>query len=458
MKRFRFLSALVVGLSSAASAGQLAVEGEVLVRARAGRLQDVHAALAARGLPVLQTDRFSGVMRVRVDQGREEATIAELSALNEFAYAERNGVCFVGGEPNDTFFHLQWHLRNTGQSGGLVGADIDVMRAWNVTTGSPSIGIAVIDTGIMFDHPEFAGRIAPNGWDFIEDDGVPQAEHPHGTQVSGCIAANANNDFAVTGVDWACAIIPIKMFDAQGEGTNFNLAQSLNYCATQRNVQVVSMSIINASCGATLVDALQNARDAGKILVACAGNLGIGDADVSCPGASPLTISVGWTNRFDARNLFSATGNALDFVAPGTQIVTTAQSLTDTTASVNGCSFATPITAGVVALLLARAQALGVTLDHDRVYELLRRGAEDEVGPPWEDAPGWDAYFGHGRVNAYRSLLALGADLNGDGIVDGTDLMALLGSWGPCAACATDIDNDGQVDGADLATLLGQWG
>ncbi|MCI0630865.1 MAG: S8 family serine peptidase [Phycisphaerales bacterium] len=460
---------LIAAQAALGAANQTYVPREILVRASPGRDDAARAAIENLRLTILETDAFSGVMRVRTngDDDREDHYLEALNDLPEIAYAERNGIGHVGEIPNDTFFGLQWHLHNTGQSGGTPGADIQCVDAWDVFTGSSLIGVAVLDTGIQFNHPDLVGRIAANGWDFVNEDSDPAADHGHGTWVSGCIAANANNRFAVAGVDWACQIVPIKVVDQNGFGTTFDLAEALNYAASQANVHIVSMSLINYPNDSTLIDALQNARDAGKILIACAGNGGIGNADVSFPGASNLTMSIGFTTRQDLRHSNSATGNALDFVAPGTAIVTLAHGTSaDTFATFTGCSFATPITSGVAALLLGAAQEAGVTLTHDDVYQLLQAGAEDQVGPASQDTPGWDAFFGHGRVNAYLSLLALPpacpADINLDEQVNVNDMLELISQWGQCpTGCTADIfpkGGSGAVDINDLLALIADWG
>ena len=230
-----------------------------------------------------------------------------------------------GGDviPDDTSFGDLWHLNNTGQSGGTPDADIEAIEAWDITTGSNSIVVAVLDTGIDSDHPEFLGRVLP-GFDFVNEDSDPEADHPHGALVSGILAANADNSFAVAGVDHFAKILPVKVLNASNLGTLADLIEGLTYAADQ-GADVISMSLINYPVGFSFLDdALQYARDSGAILIACAGNGGIGDADVSGPGASPLTISVGATTRIDARASFSGTGSALDVVAPGSSITTIA--------------------------------------------------------------------------------------------------------------------------------------
>jgi subtilisin family serine protease len=387
------------------------VAGEILVRGRTHGSRAFLTDFAGTGLVTLEIDAVSGVLRLGVPIGSEDTWIQILSAHPDVKYAERNGIGHGGATtPDDSWFGQAWHLENTGQNGGTVGADINATTAWDLTTGSPNVVIAVLDSGIDTAHPEFAGRIDLDGRDFVNDDPDPEADHPHGTWVTATLAANSDNGFGVSGVDWQCKILPIKVLDATNSGTTFDLAQGLNYVATQTDVSVVSMSLINYPGSQTLLDALEVAADAGKILVSCAGNGGPGNADTSYPGASPRTISIGATTRNDARASFSATGSALDFVAPGASIATAVDgSLADTFTVVSGCSFATPITSGVVGLLIARAEALGLgSLDQATVYDILRASAADGVGPASEDSAGRDDFFGHGRIDARAALDQLG--------------------------------------------------
>jgi thermitase len=443
--------------------GHLYTRGEIIIAARDPDAGAIGVAAAA-GLIVVDFDEVSGAVLCAVPFARESDMMQRLGRLPQVAFVERNGVGAGGIVPNDTHFVSQWHLRNTGQSGGTVGADIDAVRAWDLETGSTSVIVAVLDTGIDSDHPEFVGRIAPNGFDFVNEDANPEADHAHGTWVSGCIAANADNGFAVAGVDWHCKILPIKVLDQFNGGTNFDLAQGLNYVATLPEVDIVNMSLINYPNSASLQSAVLSASLAGKILAVCAGNGGIGNADVSFPGAYPQSISIGNTTRTDARNPSSGTGVALDFVAPGTSIVTAAHNTNvNTFDSVTGCSFATPNTAGVIALLVGRAETdYGRTLTQADVVELLRRSAEDQVGPPAEDVPGRDNFFGWGRVNAYFAILALDCwvrDLDSSGGVDLADLTRLLANFGlPALPADGDISGDGIVDLRDLTLMLSGFG
>jgi thermitase len=356
-------------------------------------------------------------------------------------YAEPNSLG-EGGDfiPNDTFFPQQWHLNNTGQTGGTADADIDAVEGWQITRGSSAIVLAILDTGIDSDHPEFQGRILP-GFDFVNEDSDPEADHPHGVLVSGISAANTDNNFAGSGVDHNVSILPVKVLDSQNLGTTFDLAQGLVFAANQR-AHVINMSLINFPlASSTLNDALQFARDAGAILVACAGNGGIGNADQSGPGASPLTISVGATDDNDARASFSGTGQALDMVAPGLSVPTTVfNSSRDEVTLFSGCSAATPVVAGIATLLLS----VEPSLTHDDIRNILTETAEDLVGPPSEDTPGRDDFFGFGRVNMHAALQSV------VGLRPAQCQAALKGN-------AIDPDGEGKGVGAIIPTGTGRF-
>lgn len=329
-----------------------------------------------------------------------EAAVSALSGDPSCRYAHPNYLG-RGGEviPDDTSFGSQWHLVNTGQSGGLLDADIDAESGWSISRGSASVVVAVLDTGLDSDHPEFDGRVTP-GFDFVGDDTDPEDDHGHGTMASGILAANANNDFAVAGVDHFCTIMPIKILNQDNLGSTFDLVQGIDFAVTQ-GVEVMSMSLIGYPDALAIRNALRDASEAGVVLVACGGNDGLGDADVSWPGASEYTISVGWTDDLDVRDDDSGTGMALDVVAPGAGVITVRyDSSADLTTSFSGCSAATPVVAGIASLCLAVDSELATA----SVRALIIAGSEDEVGPPEEDGPGWDPYYGYGRVNLEETL------------------------------------------------------
>ena len=260
----------------------------------------------------------------------------------------------------------------------------------------------MLDTGIDHDHAEFSGRIV-SGFDFVNNDADPEDDHFHGSAVSGLLGANANNNFQVAGVDQHCKIMPVKVLDQNNAGQTTWLVDGIVHAYTNGE-KVLSMSLINYPNNPALRDALTDARNAGSILVACAGNGGIGNADSSFPGASNKTISIGATNNDDWRASYSGTGSALDYVAPGDDVVTIApHDPSDSFWLFNGCSSATPVAAGIVSILVG----LEPSLVQNDIKALLTAGAEDLVGNPAEDTPGRDDFMGEGRLNLDASVNAL---------------------------------------------------
>lgn len=372
------------------------------------------------GLPTRRCVRVSmpGIVSEEKQQLR---LVRALGGVESVEWNARGG----GGQlsPDDTYFAQQWHLQNTGQSGATPGADIEVVPAWNIQVGDPSVVVAVLDTGLDTAHPEFSGRTAP-GWDFVNEDSDPSADHAHGVYVAALLGAKTDNFFGVAGVDPNCTIVPLKVLDSQNQGTLFDLLQALDWCELN-GVDVVNMSLIDYPQSAMLESALQSVRNAGSVLVACAGNGGVGDADASWPGASPETISIGFTDRNDWRHSDSGTGSALDLVAPGASLYTASNSYINTFSQFTGCSAATPLASGVASLLLAEYP----DLSHDDVLNFLLQGAEDGVGAPAEDGSGRDDYYGMGRLNAMGALSAL-CSCDGSESLRGSPPTASVGSGG----------------------------
>jgi subtilisin family serine protease len=383
--------------------GMRHVEDELLLRLEDfGRDRHaVDAAIEARGARVVGELPALGLLRVRVAPGRKALQErGSLGALAGVRSAELNEVGEGGELPDDPHFPGQWHLDNSGDAGGTPGADIDAVRAWNIAQGDDGIVVAVLDSGIDYTHPELGPRALP-GWDFVNEDPDPTFDHPHGVYVTGLLATVTDNASGLASADRHCRVLPVKVLNSVNGGTSFDLAQGIAWSVAQ-GADVISMSLINFSGTTTMVDALNYASSAGCILVACAGNLGWGNADVSWPGASPQTISIGHTDRNDKRITETASGSALDFVAPGVSVRTTTPYSHGGFTSFTGCSAATPVAAGIVSMMLG----VNPDLTQDDVYELLRAGAEDQVGGT-SDVRGRDDYYGHGRLNAYQSLSAL---------------------------------------------------
>jgi hypothetical protein len=226
--------------------------------------------------------------------------------------------------------------------------------------------------------------------------------------VAGMLAASANNGFEVAGVDRHCMILPVRI-----NGDSYDAVQGLDFAAAQQ-ADVVNMSFIVFGDSQLIHDAVIAAADAGVILIAAAGNSsGFGSADKHAPAKFPEVISIGATDDQDHRAFWSSTGDTLDFVAPGELIWTVSGAGTGTGVHASGTSFASPTVAGIGSI----ARTLDPFLTSAQLYELLREGAEDQVGDPSEDTPGWDPYHGWGRVNLRSTLEALCGCQGGESLI-----------------------------------------
>ena len=307
-----------------------------------------------------------------------EAAIQALARQPQVRLIEPDYTVFADAIPNDPRFDELWGLNNTGQSSGTPGADISAVEAWDITTGSSSVLVGVIDEGIQITHPDLAaniwvnpGEIAGNGidddgngfiddingWDFFNNDNsvFDGPSDDHGTHVAGTIGAVGNNSTGVTGVNWNVTIMSLKFLGPTG-GSTADAISAIEY-AQDKGVPVTS----NSWGGGGFSQALKDAIDACNcVFVAAAGNDGQ-NTDVTPHYPSSYTssnvISVASTTRTDARSSFSNFGaTSVDLGAPGSSILSTVP--TNTYGLKSGTSMATPHVSGVVALLLANDPSL----------------------------------------------------------------------------------------------------
>jgi subtilisin family serine protease len=305
-------------------------------------------------------------------------------------YAELDGTGTGGLVPNDPLFGQQWHHNNSVRPG----SDIHTPLAWNITQGSSDVLVAVLDTGLTDSLPEFSGRVVP-GYNFAYSNNNTADDYGHGTAVAGILCANANNGVLGAGVDWQCRVMPIKVLDQNNYGYYSWWAQGIDY-AVSHGVRVLNLSAGGSSSDLTLTLSISNAIASGAIFVTITHNDGAGV--IRFPGNLPMCITVGATDQSDRRAGFSNYGPEIDLVAPGTNMVTVGRSGFSETWW--GTSFAAPQVAGVCSMLAA----LRPDLNQDQARALVCAGAEDGVGDA-NDTPGFDIYYGWGRLNAYNSLL-----------------------------------------------------
>lgn len=258
-------------------------------------------------------------------------------------YAEPNYLVHIYATPNDTDFGSLWGLDNTGQTGGIADADIDAPEAWDLTTGANTVVIAVIDSGVAYNHPDLAANIWVNnaeltgsagvdddgngyiddinGWDFVGGDNDPTDLHGHGTHVAGTIAAVGNNSAGITGVMWNAKIMPLRFLGATGTGGPISDAIAAIQYADANGAHVIN----NSWGGGGFSQALKDAIDASSAVVVCAaGNDGTDNDETPAYPASYSSaniIAVGATDHNDCSATFSNYGVAsVDLLAPGVSI------------------------------------------------------------------------------------------------------------------------------------------
>ncbi len=220
---------------------------EVIAKFKPGTSQaEKQALIAAYGLTPLDSIEELGIYRLRTSGSLSAQQMVMLYGQETLIESAEPNHQVRGGDffPNDTFFPTQWFLHNTGQTSGTPDADIDAVEGWQLTRGSSSIVVAVLDTGIESGHPEFQGRLVP-GFDFVNDDDDPEADHPHGVSVTGILAANSDNNFAGAGVDHRVSIMPVKVLDAFNSGSFFGIAEGITFAANQ-GAHVINLRRIKA--------------------------------------------------------------------------------------------------------------------------------------------------------------------------------------------------------------------
>ena len=351
------------------------VPGEVLVAFRGG--PGAAAARTELGADLVRTFDNIGVQHWRLPPGLAVDTALQgISRHPNLLYAEPNYLYHADGLPNDARRNELYGMHNLGQTGGTADADIDALEAWQVQTGSASVVVADIDTGVDYNHPDLAANIWTNpnevagngidddangyiddvrGWDFVNNDNDPMDDNSHGSHTSGTFGAVGNNGVGVVGVSWTLQIMPLKFLNAGGSGSTANAILAVNYAASfvdgsgNKIVRITS----NSWGGGPKSNSLQNAIAAsGALFVASAGNSG--GSGKQYPAAYTLSniISVAATDKNDALASFSSFGvDWVDLGAPGVDTLSTTPG--GAYGLKSGTSMSCPHVTGAAALVLA---------------------------------------------------------------------------------------------------------
>lgn len=383
------LSATAAGPLSAAGPSMAdRIPGRVIIGLRAGQhssAQVFGAQLGAQLGPSLRSFEplAADLLALSVDPPAADRLIARLAHDPQVAYVEPEYRLHLARTPNDPRYSEQWALPR-----------IDAPAAWERSTGSAAVRVAVVDTGVYTGHPELVGRVLP-GRDFVHDDDDAADDHGHGTFIAGVIAAAGDDGVGVAGVCWSCQIVPVKVMDSAGNGGSGTVAQGIRW-AVDQGAQVLNISLGGGRNPAVLREAISYAEQRGVLVVAAAGNEALDGNPVEYPAAYPSVLAVAATTPDDRHAIFSNYGEQIDLAAPGVGITSTTwgSAGSDGYTTDDGTSAATPFVAGVAGLLLS----VNPELRADSLRELLRSSADD-LG-----VSGWDVYTGAGRVNAARAL------------------------------------------------------
>lgn len=395
-------------------------EGELLVKFKPGVIQDrITAINSESGVKVLKVIPKINLHRLGSTKGKTTKELLELYRRDpNVEYAEPDYVVTIAANPNDPDYPLLWGLNNTGQTGGTADADIDAPEAWDYLYGSwGSVVVAVIDTGVDYNHPDLANNIWVNtgeipgdgidndnngyiddyrGWDFCNNDNNPFDDNNHGTHVAGTIAAAGYNGTGVIGVNYKAKIMPLKFLDSSGSGYTSDAVEAILYAA-EMGAKVMSNSWGGIGYSIAELDAINiaYANGNGALFVAAAGNSSA-DNDLSpfYPASYdvPNVVSVAATDNKDAMASFSCYGfTSVDLGAPGVSIYSAKPN--SGYQYLSGTSMATPHVSGAAALIIAAYPHLTV----DGVKNLILNSTDPKASLQDKTVTG-------GRLNVYRAL------------------------------------------------------
>ena len=385
----RLAAALIVGLAAWSQAQAVApdewAKGRLLVMQRAGlsdieldKIVKVHGGKARRiGKSDLHIVDLPG-------NASETAVLAQLARHPHLKFAELDYKVKPDFVANDPYGGSEWHLP-------VLRAD----SAWDVAQGA-GVTVAILDSGVLGSHQDLLPNLVP-GWNAYDNTATTSDVTGHGTAVAGAAAAVTNNGIGVAGVAGLAKIMPIRITDTAGTAYYSTIASGITYAA-DHGARVVNCSYGYLFKTASVQSAGSYLRSKGGLLVVSAGNAGV---DENAPATSSM-ITVSATDGSDLRASWSSFGSMVSVAAPGAGIWTTSSDGTYRSAS--GTSFAAPITAGVVALMMSANPALSAP----QVEQLLFSTAVD-LG-----TAGKDIYYGYGRVDAFAAVNAAKASAGAD--------------------------------------------
>ncbi len=343
---------------------------------------------------------------------------------------ESAGIKGTSSAPNDEFFSRQWGLyndgsqRNTQGKQGKTGADMNVLKAWNIESGNSDIIVGILDSGAKTDHPDLNGRIWVNskevkngrdddgngfvddinGFNFAYDNPNVKDDGGHGTNIVGTIGALTNNSLGYAGIDQKCKLMICKNLDDENLGEYSWWSASLYYAANN-GAKILNMSEGGYDYSKTLENAVNYAYDAGCLIVASMMNKNNGDTYY--PASFKNVLAVGATDTDDSRckeftwGGGSNWGKHIAVVAPGNKIYgLDYKDNSNYDVYWSGTSQSTAYVSGIASVLLGQDPSR----TNKELMKIITSTSIDQVGDTREDKYGWDEYYGYGRVDLYEAL------------------------------------------------------
>jgi thermitase len=358
------------------------VSGEILVGFRQGTtLVDIAQLNTAHGAAIIDAIPQLRVVRVRIPKGSDEGRVAAAYQRNPHVqYAEPDYIASVLNTPNDPYFTggYQWNM-----------AKVQASSAWDVTTGSASVAVAILDTGVDLSHPDLQGKVVASV--NFSDSSTVNDLNGHGTHLAGIVGAATNNSQGVAGLGYNTTVMNVKVMGDNGTGGYSWVAQGVVWAA-DHGAKVINMSLGAEFGSSTLEDAINYAWGKGVVVVAAAGNNA--SSTPFYPAAYPNVIAVASTDYNDHLVSSSDYGDWVDVAAPGASIWSTLPN--DRYDSRSGTSMASPHVAGLAGLVFT--QVVDSNADgrlNDEVRSCIEQNA-DNIGV---------AGIGSGRINAYKAVL-----------------------------------------------------
>jgi len=333
-------TALAAGAAPSAIAAPDAVPGQLLVTYGDGVSAAAQAAIEAGvGASIVRTIPELGVHVLRVPDAAADRVVDALSHNPAVTFAERDHIAQATSTPNDYWWPSEWSPVKT-----------NAPTAWNTTTGSASVVVAVLDSGVDTTQPDLQSKLVA-GRDIVNNDADPTDDNGHGTMTAGIVGAASNNGIGVASYCWGCAVMPVKVLGADGTGSYSNIAAGITWAA-DNGARVINLSLGGTTDSSTLHSAVTYAHDKGVVLVAAAGNSGT--TAYNYPAAFPEVVSVAGTDSTDVLYSWSNYGSWVKVAAPGMNYTV---GRSGWYGQFGGTSSASPVVAGIAGLVASAAPA-----------------------------------------------------------------------------------------------------